>query len=330
MGLVAPKLGRLERIDLRSVWESEDNEFTPWLAQPNNLDLLGEAIDIELEHEATEKNVGPFRADILCKDVATEHWVLIENQLGRTDHTHLGQLLTYAAGLDAVTIVWIASPFTDEHRAALTWLNEITDEHFRFFGLEVEAWRIGDSPPAPKFNVVVKPNDWTRTISDAVTKAALSPNRQAYQEYWAQFRSFLEQHQSSVRPTKPLPQQWMQFSIGRAYLHLVAAFSVRGRQLRAHLAVTGPEARAYFNLLNREREQIDRELGRPADWRELDDVNERQIGWRWENVDPMDRADWSRQHQLLYEHLELLWRVFRERVRSLNADDWRPPEGVNG
>jgi hypothetical protein len=88
--------------------------------------------------------------------------VLIENQLGRTDHTHLGQLLTYAAGLEAVTIVWIAQPITDEHRAALTWLNEITDERFRFFGLEIEAWRIGDSPPAPKFNVVVKPNDWTR------------------------------------------------------------------------------------------------------------------------------------------------------------------------
>jgi hypothetical protein len=298
-----PKLGRLERIDLRGVWQSEDSEFTPWLAQAANLELLSEAIGIELEYEATEKNVGPFRADILCKDAETEQWVLIENQLGRTDHTHLGQLLTYAAGLDAVTIVWIASPFIDEHRAALTWLNKITDERFRFFGLEIEAWRIGDSPPAPKFNVVVKPNAWTRTISEAISQAALTPNRQAYQEYWAQFRSFLEQRHSPVRPTKPQPQQWMQCSIGRAYFHLIAAFSVRGKQLRAHLAVTGPDARVHFNLLSREREQINQELGKAADWREVPDVNERQIGWRWENVDPMDRTDWPRPHQLLAEHL---------------------------
>jgi hypothetical protein len=275
-----PKLGRLERVDLRYVWESEGGDFTPWLAQPDNLEILSDAIGIVLEHEATEKNVGPFRADILCRDTRTDNWVLIENQLSRTDHTHLGQLLTYAAGLEAVNIVWIAQPFTDEHRAALTWLNEITDDRFAFFGLEIEAWRIGDSPAAPKFNVVVKPNEWTRTISDAVNQAAVSPTRQAYQEYWADFRSFLEQRQTPLKPTKPQPQQWMSFAIGRSYFHLNGVFSVQGQQLRAHLAVMGPDARAHFALLRRERDQIDRELGEPADWREVAGINERQIGWR--------------------------------------------------
>ena len=106
--------------------------------------MLGEALGIELELEAQEKAVGPFRADILCKDIGNDHWVLIENQLERTDHGHLGQLLTYASGLEAVTIVWIAARFTEEHRSTLDWLNRITDESFRFFGLEVELWRIGD------------------------------------------------------------------------------------------------------------------------------------------------------------------------------------------
>ena len=119
-----------------------------------SIELLGETIGIELELEAQEKDVGPFRADILCKNTEDDSWVLIENQIEKTDHKHLGQLMTYAAGSQAVTIVWVASKFTEEHRAALDWLNKITDDNFRFFGLEVELWKIGDSPAAPKFNII--------------------------------------------------------------------------------------------------------------------------------------------------------------------------------
>lgn len=111
-------LGRLEKVELRDVWKTEAQDFTPWLAKEDNLALLGNTIGLDLELEAVEKNVGAFRADILCKDTATNAWVLVENQVERTDHTHLGQLLTYAAGLNTVTIVWIAKRFTDEHRAA--------------------------------------------------------------------------------------------------------------------------------------------------------------------------------------------------------------------
>src|SRR5258706_15303648 len=114
-------LGKLEEVELRDVWQTESGSFTPWLATQDNLALLGETIGIELECEAQEKDVGPFRADILCKDTASGAWVLVENQLEKTDHTHLGQLLTYASGLQAVTIVWIAKRFTEEHRAALDW-----------------------------------------------------------------------------------------------------------------------------------------------------------------------------------------------------------------
>lgn len=130
----AINLGRLHSVDLREAWASESSDFTPWLAQEENLKLLGETIGIELELESQETEVGPFRADILCKDTATDNWVLIENQLERTDHSHLGQLLTYAAGLNAVTIVWIAQRFTEEHRAALDWLNEHTDGNINLLG----------------------------------------------------------------------------------------------------------------------------------------------------------------------------------------------------
>ena len=160
-------LGRLERVELRKEWKTEAQDFTPWLTQPENLAVLSQTLNMDLETAGQEESVGQFRADILCRNTLDDSWALIENQLERTDHTHLGQLLTYAAGLQTVTVIWVASTFTDEHRAALDWLNEITDERFRFFGLEIELWRIGDSLAAPKFNIVSKPNEWTRSVSKA-------------------------------------------------------------------------------------------------------------------------------------------------------------------
>ena len=221
-------LGLLEPVDLRTVWTTEADDFTPWLAEPNNLNLLGDAIGIGLELEAQEKNVGPFRADLLCKDTATDHWVLIENQLERTDHIHLGQLLTYASGLNAVAIVWISKTFTEEHRSALDWLNEITDDRFNFFGLEVELWRIGDSAVAPEFNVISKPNDWTRTVARGASQVeaeALTPDRQLQLEFWAEFRRFLEGQELKFNPTKPRPQPWMNIALGRAGCRLQAVAS---------------------------------------------------------------------------------------------------------
>ena len=104
---MTPSLSRLERVDVRSVWANEATAFTPWLSQADNLALLGDALGLELELEAQEREVGPFRADLLCKD-GDGHFVLIENQLEKTDHGHLGQLMTYAAGLQAVTIVSVS------------------------------------------------------------------------------------------------------------------------------------------------------------------------------------------------------------------------------
>src|SRR5579871_38830 len=212
-------LAQLTKVNLRDAWETEAGDFTPWLAQKENICILGNAIGLDLEVEAQEKEVGPFKADILCKDTATGNWVLIENQLERTDHTHLGQLLTYAAGLDAVTIVWVATRFTEEHRAALDWLNKVTAEGINFFGLEVELWRIGSSPVAPKFNIVSQPNDWSRTVSESARRIEtgdLSQTAQLQLAYWTAFRDYVEEHGITLKAHKPPAQHWMQFSIGRS------------------------------------------------------------------------------------------------------------------
>jgi hypothetical protein len=136
MSSSSPILGRLEPVPLRTVWSREDHRFTPWLAEPTNLDLLGTVLGLELELQGTEQSIGPFRADIVCRERREDRLVLIENQLERTDHTHLGQLITYTAGLDTATIVWIAAQFTEEHRGALDWLNTATDANSGSSGLK--------------------------------------------------------------------------------------------------------------------------------------------------------------------------------------------------
>lgn len=151
-------LGRLEKItDLREIWKTEAQDFTPWLAKEENLSLLGETINLELELEAVEKDVGPFRADILCRDTSDNSLVLVENQVERTDHTHLGQLLTYAAGLNTVTIVWIAKKFTDEHRATLDWLNEITGDKINFLVLKSSSGELGGRPSPQSLTLYPSP-----------------------------------------------------------------------------------------------------------------------------------------------------------------------------
>lgn len=320
-------LGRLTRVELRDIWESEASHFTPWLARVENLAILAEAIGLDLELEAQEKSVGSFRADILCKDIGTGTWVLIENQLERTDHTHLGQLLTYASGLEAVTIIWVAAKFTEEHRSTLDWLNKITDESFKFFGLEVELWRIGDSPAAPKFNAISKPNNWSRQVSQAahaIDQVDLSETRSSQLAYWTQFNRALDKVKGPVPGSrKPQPQAWMAFSIGRAGFHVAAVMIRPKEQVRAELYIMGPNAKAFFNILAIRRLEIEAELSYSLDWDERQDRRDCRIAVYLKNADPDDERDWPRQHEWLAQRINELHRVFSKKVRDLDAETWR-------
>jgi hypothetical protein len=320
-------LGRLQKVDLREAWSSESSDFTPWLAQEENLNLLGNAIGIELELESQEKNVGPFRADILCKDTATDNWVLIENQLARTDHSHLGQLLTYAAGLNAVTIVWIAERFTEEHRATLDWLNERTDEKINLFGLEVELWRIGDSPIAPKFNIISQPNDWSRTVQQAAAVSGeVSAHKQLQLKFWTAFRQYMEAQKSFVRCQKPLPQHWSNFAIGRSGVHLTSIVSLwnsetgsKGPEIRAELYLDGPSAKQDFAGLERQKENIEKALGFVLTWHNPENKAMCRLYTR-QNADFLNEALWPQQFEWLRQRLETMHKVFAPIVKNLKLE----------
>lgn len=322
------KLGRLEKVDLRTAWCDEAADFTPWLASEENLGLLGDTIGMDLELEAQEKDVGPFRADIVCRDTATDTWVLIENQLERTDHIHLGQLLTYAAGLDAVTIVWIAARFTDEHRAAMDWLNEKTTEEVSFFGLEIELWRIGESPIAPKFNIVAKPNEWTKAGNSAkASNQDLTDAQKLQLEYWTAFREHMIEQGSRIKPQTPRPQHWMNAAIGRSRFGLGVLMNTQRNRIGVSLEMTGPDAVAHFELLSSQSAEIEQELGHALDWDNAPDNRSRLVRFFKEGQDPADRKTWKSQHSFLLNELEAFHRVFCPKVKRLNADEWRDNHG---
>ena len=176
-------LGRLERVDIREVWQHEAHDFTPWLAE--NLDRLSEVVGIPLEREGIEVPVEQFSADILARNPNDGSMVLIENQLESTDHMHLGQILTYLAGLEAKTVIWIARSFEAAHLSAIRWLNEHTADPFAFFGVQVGVVRIGDSQLAPVFDVLERPNEWDRRVQEIRRQEGLTDSGRFNQEFWA-------------------------------------------------------------------------------------------------------------------------------------------------
>lgn len=318
-------LGRLEKINLRDIWTNESGEFTPWLAEEDNLKLLGDTIGIDLELEAQEKDVGPFKADMLCRDTGSDHLVLVENQLEKTDHTHLGQLMTYAAGLSAVTIVWAAQRFTEEHRAALDWLNNITSGEINFFGLEVELWKIGDSPVAPKFNIVSKPNDWVKSGSGARSQfesGSLSETRKMQLEFWTAFKEYILDRDSVVKPQKPFPNHWMSFAIGRSGFWTNALINTRDNRVWCELTLGGPDKSKFFSMLQSEKDKIEAEFGDSLNWRDTPVQKHAHISITYENVDPTDREKWPDLQRWLAEKLEAFHNVFSHRIKNLNIEDY--------
>ena len=324
-------LGRLERVDLRDAWPGEASDFTPWLARAESLSLLGDTIGISLELEAQEQSVGPFRADILCKNVSNDQWVLIENQLEKTDHTHLGQVITYAAGLKADTIVWVAARFRDEHRAAIDWLNEYTDRHFNFFALEVELWRIGDSPVAPKFNIICEPNDWSRQVAQGASELDLSETDLLQLDFWTDFNNVLASRETSFNARKPRPQHWMGWNTGLKGVGVFAVARRRGLvkgsdnsdELGVDLVLNGEDAKMVFVHLEKLKPELQEVLGPDLVWENRDSVRTCRIRIL-KSVDLQNRDLWNSYHEWLLDNLERFRDAFTQRVRAILESTGRP------
>lgn len=314
-------LGTLEKVDLREVWESENEDFTPWLAREENINKLGQKIGLDLEVEAQEKRVGKFRADILCKDINTDNWVLIENQLEKTNHGHLGQLLTYATGLDAVTIVWVAATFNEEHKATLDWLNKITDENYNFFGLEIELYKIEDSKIAPKFNLVCQPDNWSQSISreaKRIEQGEVSETKLKQYKFWTELGKELQAADTPLKLQKVYPQHWTNIAVGKTGVHLGATFNTQQERVSAQLYII--KNKNWFKELESQKDIIEKELGEKLSWQLLPEKAASRIALYRSNSDIENTDDWKEMLKWLVLKLEKLRIVFSPRLKNLRLD----------
>jgi hypothetical protein len=285
--------------------------------------LLGEALNMEMEVEAVEHWVGPFRADILARAIdETEHRVIVENQFGRTNHGHLGQILTYLAGIEgAKTIVWIAETIQADHRAAIDWLNTNTTEEFSFFAIEIELWRIGNSPPAPRFNVIASPNDWTRTARTAtrqVGEAALADRHHIRLAYWASFAQYLKDRGSAFRIRRANKDHWFSFAIGRSGFVISATISTDKQRIGVELFIRTDADKAAFHALHAQKEAIEREFGEPLEWQELIGKKASRIAVFKYDVDPTDEKQYEELHSWMLAKMDRFRTVFAARIKALS------------
>lgn len=314
-------LGELQAVELRSKWPNEASDFTPWLA--DHIGQLGAAIGCDLEVENTEVSVGPFAADILARDAGTGGYVVIENQLANTNHDHLGKALTYAATLNAQTIVWIAARFTDEHRKALDWLNANSVDSLGFFGVQLELWAIDGSKPAVRFNVVSRPDELVRQAV-AQASAETSPTKRLQLDFWTALRDRLLETKTVPSAQSPRPRYWYNVALGRTGCHLSATANVDEGMIRVRLYLAGRHGgNAALQHLAADRAAIEAAFGEPLVWNPNPSASDKVVALQRE-ADLNKRAAWPEYLDWMVDAVRRMRSVFGPRVRAMELKPAEP------
>ncbi len=304
------QLGTLKEIkDLRKVWMHEALDFTPWLAEENNLSLLADAVGLEISLDETESSVGDFNVDIFASEVGTDRKIIIENQLEDTNHDHLGKLITYASGKSADIIIWVVKRAREEHRSAIEWLNNHTDDKIAFFLVEIKLYQIGNSDIAVKFEVVEKPNDWTKEIKKQITS---SPTRQERYDYWVAFNDFAFENKAFAKEfnrRKPSTDHWMNFSVGSS------ACEISVSQIRKYKHVLVEwyihNDKDLYKMFESHRVEIESEMGFELDWNELPDKKASRI-IAYVDADFENKDKWTEQFEWIMNTAIRMKKVFKK------------------
>ena len=260
-------LGKIERIeDLRTIWQHEARDFTKWLAQDENLALLSDTIGIDIALEERESAVGDFSVDLYATEEGSGRKIIIENQLEDTNHDHLGKIITHASGKGAEVIVWIVKHARDEHKQAIEWLNQHTDENVGFFLFVIELWRINDSLPAPKFNIIEKPNDWAKTMK---VVDSLSTHQKMQLDFWQSFADYAfkrDDFKKTFSRRKAQPQHWYDVSLGSSIYHI--AFTINSQKKKIGAEIYIHDHKDTYEQFKSHASEIEQELGVEVIWRE--------------------------------------------------------------
>jgi hypothetical protein len=311
------KLSKLEKVDLREVWKHEALDFTNWLAKPENLELLSDEIGIDITLIQTEASVGNFNVDILAEEENTGRKIVIENQLESTDHDHLGKIITYASGFDAEIIIWIVKNVRDEHKQALDWLNEHTDSNVNIFAIQMEVWKISDSPYAPKFQVIAKPNDWAKAVKKSSSQNELSDTKLLQLEFWTKFKEYAQNNGDKIRLRKAYPQHWYDISFGFSNAHIALTINSQSEQIACEIYI--PDSKMLFTELHKNKDKINTELAEQLIWEELPERKASRIKLVTKG-NLSSQLEWDQYHQWMLDKVIIFQKVFSKYARQIVAN----------
>lgn len=311
-------IGKLYQVNLREYWKHEALDFTNWLSKEENLNLLSEEIGIDIVLKETEASVGRFNVDILAVENNSDRLIVIENQLEQTDHDHLGKIITYASGFNAEIIIWIVKDIREEHQQAIDWLNEHTDENINFFIVKMELWKIDNSAPAPKFNIISKPNNWAKALKNTSSKTKRESELSMKQlDFWTEFITYLKSNQSTLKTRKANPQHWYDISCGNSKACLSLTIDSQNKSIATGLYI--PDNKELYFYLEAKKAEIELELGFQMEWLPLQNKKASRVYFKQENIDifnPIKRVEY---YQWLKVNSEKIQKIFFKYINNFEG-----------
>ncbi len=306
------KLGKLQEVDIRKLWNHEQYDFSEWLSKPENLEQLNEAIGLTLSEVEKEVYVGSYRCDLVGIDETTGDKVIIENQLEASNHDHLGKIITYASGLDAKVVVWIVKEAREEHRSAIEWLNNNTSEKLNFFLIEIHAYQIGDSLCAPKFEIVEKPNGFIKNVKTQSGSGEYNKSQGERIEFWTRFNEILVERGKPFNVRKATSDHWYDVAIGRSGVHVSMTLVNKEGVIGIELYIR--EDKDLFDQLYAQKDEIEEKLGLHPDWQRLDGKKSSRILYRMPGLNFDDHSNYDQLINEMIDKAVLFSKVFKQYV----------------
>lgn len=303
------QLERITKVNPREVWKHEALDFTRWLAKDENISVLCEELEINLENVKPEAAAGRYNVDLVADDIDTKRKVIIENQLEPTNHKHLGQLLTYASAYDASIIIWVVTDYTEEHRQAIDWFNRNISDNISFFLVQIEVYKIGNSGPAPKFNIVCEPNDWGKAVKKSNTGDAVSELKLLQKEFWENFKEYASSKIKSISLGRaPKPQHWYNISIGTSRCHIALTLNTQKSYIGCEIYIRNDKA--LYDAFYKNKDTIESLIGSELEWMELPDATASRI-LLTHTGNPKERKRWEEYNMWYVDTVEKFNKAFK-------------------
>ena len=306
------KVVKQKQISPRKMWANEQYDFTPWLVE--HIEELGEKIGMELEVVGREVSVGPYSADILAKETSTNNYVVIENQLEKTNHDHLGKSITYASALNAKTIVWIATDFTEEHKKAFDWLNDNTNEELAFWAIQLELWQISEDTASMRFNIVCTPSSNVKTIKSKTNSE--SETTQIQLDYWTRFRDKLMATKKFTSLHTPRPQYWFDVALGRSGINLSNTCNVQKSVVGIRVYISSKVVETYLPALEARKAEINKALGCEPEWNPNPNAKDKTITLSFQ-TDLSDPEKTEESLEWMVKNTIVFWSVFSKEIKAI-------------